>query len=366
MNNSILVSQEIRELVENKAIISNSHIKESQIQPASLDLTLGDCAYEVKESFLPRKGKTIESILKNESNRKFNLYKNHELSKGKIYIIPLQESLALLPEQEAKANPKSSIGRVDLFIRLLSDGYPAFDRLPKGYKGNLYLLAIPQSFNILAYPGLSLNQLRIFEGTPKLNNHDLHLALRKHDLIYESNKVADPRNVAIDDGVYLSINISKGVVAYRSKLTENPIDLSKDKAYKISDFWDPIESKNSSITIEQDRFYLLTPREKVRIPLNLSGDLEAINEEFGDFRSHYAGFFDPGFGYGEDGSVKGTYVTLEVRPLKHSFRLNNGQFICRLVYEKASQIPDKVYGSAKVGSHYLTQKGLNPGKYFVS
>ena len=365
MHNSILVSQNLRELIENKVITSTSSIKESQIQPASLDLTLSEYAYEIKESFLPKRGQTIESILKKESIKKFNLNKNNELLSGNIYLIPLQESLALLPSQEGKSNPKSSIGRIDLFVRLIADSYPAFDRIPKGYTGKLYLLTIPQSFNVLASPGLSLNQLRIFEGSPRLNDYELHLALRKNNLIYYGNNVANAKEINIDGGIYLTININKGVVAYRSKSVKTPIDLSKDKSHKITDFWDIIESKNDAITIEQDKFYLLTPKEKVRIPLNLAGDLEAINEEFGDFRSHYAGFFDPGFGYGEDGSVKGTHVTLEVRPLKHSFKLNDRKFMCRIIYERTSQMPDKVYGSVKIGSHYLRQAGINPGKYFA-
>ena len=361
--NKVLVSQEIRELVDNKVINAHEQIEEKQIQPASIDLRLSNDAYEIKESFLPKRGETLEQVLRREKVRKFSLDKEPELMKGKVYLVKLQEHLSFLPNQEAKANPKSSTGRIDLFVRLVVDGYPIFDRIPKGYEGSLYSIIIPQSFNVLAYPGVSLSQLRIFEGSPQLNNHELHLALRRHKLIAYGSGLIKLNEVTIDNGIYLSVGINKGKVAYRSKKTNKFIDLSKEDHHEVSEFWDIVESKDGKINLEPGFFYLLSTRENVRIPPHLAAELEAVNVIFGDFRSHYAGFFDPGFGYGDKGDINGTRVTLEVRPIEHKFRLNDSQFICRLVYEKTSQQPDKIYG-AKTGSHYLKQSGLTHAKYF--
>lgn len=363
MQNSVLVSQDIRRLVDYRVITADSSIEEAQIQPASLDIRLGEEAYVINESFLPRRGKTIDSILRREGVKKLKLDKLPELKPGRVYLIPLQESVALLPGQEGKANPKSSAGRIDLFTRLLVDGHSAFDRVPKGHTGRLYLLVIPQSFSVLAYPGITLSQLRLFEGQPRLDDTETHLALRKDSLIYYNRRVADPRNVRIQDGIYLTIGMKKGVVAYRAKKTRRPIDLSKESNHDRREFWDEIESNDGRITLEPGFFYLLSTREGVRIPPSIAAELEAVNVTLGDFRSHYAGFFDPGFGFGEDGSILGNRVTLEVRPMEHKFRLEDGQYICRLVCERTSEKPDKVYG-IRTGSHYQGQSRLALAKYF--
>ncbi len=362
MHNGVLVSQDIRELIENRVITADSPIDEKQIQPASLDLRLGDEAFEVRDSFLPRRGQSIEQILEREKLRRFNLDGSQEFQSGRVYVVPLRESLDLIPDVEGKVNPKSSVGRVDLFVRLVVDGYPVFDRVPKNYKGKLYAIVIPQAFNVIAHPGVTLNQLRLCQGNARLNDFALNLALRRHKLIYHGDLPATTE-VTVDNGIYLSVQVNEGFAAYKAKKTKKPIDLSKEGFYEQSDFFDKVESKDGRIIIEKNSFYLLAAREKVRIPAELAAELEAVSVIFGDFRAHYAGFFDPGHGYGEDGSILGSLPTLEVRSMGHRFILEDHQFVCRIVYERVSRRPDKIYG-VKTQAHYQAQRGIKLAKYF--
>ncbi len=366
MQNGILVAQHIRELVENRVIIASIPIdQEKQIQPATIDLRLGEDAYEVTHSRLPRQGQKIEDLIRDSIGSPIKLGKGALLRKGHVYIVPLLERVFLLPELQAKANPKSSAGRTDVFTRLLADGVREFDTLPAGYCGNLYVLLIPQSFNIMAHTGVSLNQLRLFTGEQALSDRELHLALRKHEFIYDqTGRPVIPNKLSIQGGLFLTVSLKPGVEYYVAKDTEAPVDLTKIKAHKKSDYWDVRNVDDSRIVLQPGEYHILATTERLRVPLDLAADIEAVDVRFGDVRSHYAGFVDCGWGYGLHGTEQGWQITLEVRAMQHGFELSDEQPVCRVRYERCLELTDRPY-TKEHGANYANQIGPTLGKYFV-
>lgn len=362
----ILPAQEIRELISNGKIRYSLEISDDQIQPASIDLRLGNVAYQVRASFLPNPKSLIGPKIKELQVEEIDLRQSALLHTGKVYIVPLIESLELPSDMSGKANPKSTTGRLDIFTRLMTDAGSAFEVVPKGYSGGLYAEIVPRTFEIIVRAGTKLNQLRFFRGDPQSDDERLHRLAQRGKLVYYKNG-GDRITPVISEGVRLSIDLwddVDSIVAYRAKQTKSPIDLAKIGAYEVTKFWEPIRTggPKSSLVIEPGQFYLLASKEWVVVPLTSAAEMEAYDPSIGEFTVHYAGFFDPGFGFGRGGEIKGTKAVLEVRAHEVPILLEDGQQVGRLNYLKMAEPPDKVYGQ-DIGSSYQ-QQGLALSKQF--
>ena len=362
----ILPSQKIRELVESGRIlgVNKNKIEEEQIQPSSLDLRLGPIAYRVQASFLPGPNSTVESIVKELVMTEIDLRRPTVFEKCCVYIVPLMEQLHLPSDISAKANPKSSTGRLDIFTRMICDYGKEFERIPGGYKGKLYAEVVPRTFTVIVYEGLKLNQLRFVRGSPLPSDTKLQELNKQKTLVYVDED--SPKDPEIDKGLRISINLQgdkeRNIIGYRAKKNAPAIDLSKINFYEPEDFWDQIPAPNSkAIILNPDDFHILVSKEKVRIPHDYAAEMVAYDPSIGEFRIHYAGFFDPGFGYGSS-DIKGTCAVLEVRSHEVPFLIEDGQVVGRLIYERLLAKPDKIYG-VNIGSSYQSQ-GLALSKQF--
>lgn len=360
----ILPSQKIRELVESKCILASSKIEEDQIQPSSIDLRLGQIAYRVQASFLPGPTTKVESKIRDLIMTEIDLRRPTVFEKGCVYIVPLMEQLHLPNDISAKANPKSSTGRLDIFTRMICDYGIEFERVPEGYKGKLYAEVVPRTFTVVISEGIKLNQLRFIRGCPPASDKKLQELDKQEKLVYAEEGL--PKPAYIDEGVRISINLQgdedRNIIGYRAKKNSPVIDLSKINYYPLEDFWEAIPSpKDKTIILNPDDFYILISKEKVRIPHDHAAEMVAYDPSMGEFRIHYAGFFDPGFGYGSS-DIKGTPAVLEVRSHEVPFLIEDGQTVGRLIYERLLAKPDKIYGR-DLGSSYQGQ-GLTLSKQF--
>lgn len=360
----LLPSQKLEECVELGFIRSADGIGADQIQPSSIDLRLGGMAWRVGASFLPTKDSTVPNKLKDLLIEEVDLSSGAVLSKGNIYIAPLKEEVALPAFLWGKANPKSTTGRLDIFTRLLTDYADEFEYIGNGYKGRVYAEIVPRTFSVLAREGTRLNQLRIVKGNPPPSDAKLIALHEKEVLVYSQDEV--PRDPLIFKGLWLSLDLcgthGSDIVGYRAKKGSAPIDLSKINHYEVEEFWHPIRRPGSgSVILDPEEFYILVSKERVRIPPQYAAEMVPLDPSVGEFRIHYAGFFDPGFGYGAD-DLKGTHAVLEVRSHEVPFLVEDGQRVGRLVFEQMLAPPAKLYGR-EIGSSYQSQ-GLALSKQF--
>jgi dCTP deaminase len=329
-----------------------------QIQPASLDLRLGTIAYRVRASFLPGPGTTVAQRIAELKLHEFSLADGAVLETGCVYIVPLIESLALPADIAAAANPKSSTGRLDVFTRVIADETRGFDRIAGGYHGPLYAEISPKTFPVLVREGSRLSQLRLRRGNAALGDE----ALRA---LHASERLVDRTEAVMGDGVAVSIDLGangNSVVGYRAKRHTAVIEVERRGAYEAADFWEPIAARaDRSLILDPDEFYILASNEAVQVPPDYAAEMVPFDPLVGEFRVHYAGFFDPGFGYAGSGGL-GSRAVLEVRSREVPFILEHGQIVGRLVYEKMLARPDRLYGQG-IGSNYQAQ-GLKLSKHF--
>jgi len=331
-----------------------------QIQPASLDLRLGAVAYRVRASFLPGPGTTVARRIAELKLHEFPLAGGAVLETGCVYIVPLIESLALPAEVAGATNPKSSTGRLDVFTRVIADETRGFDRVAAGYHGPLYAEISPKTFPVLVREGSRLSQLRLRRGEAALNADALR-TLHAHE------RLVDRGEAVMGDGIAVSIDLSaagkrEGIVGYRAKRHTAVIEVERSGAYEVAEFWEPIAARGDrSLILDPDEFYILASNEAVQVPPDFAAEMVPFDPLVGEFRVHYAGFFDPGFGYAGAGGV-GSRAVLEVRSREVPFILEHGQIVGRLVYEKMLARPDRLYG-AGIGSNYQAQ-GLKLSKHF--
>jgi dCTP deaminase len=326
-----------------------------QIQPASLDLRLGAEAFRVRASFLPGAAALADRLGDYEMHR-IDLRAGAVLEKGCVYVVPLVEGLALPPDVSAVANAKSSTGRLDLFTRLITDRGREFDRIEPGYTGPLYAEISPRSFSVLVRPGMRLNQIRFRRGSATLDD----AALRRLDA--EARLVSGEARIA--GGLAFSVDLEPrgdGVVGYRAKPHTGLIDLDRVGHYDPADFWERVESHDRRIILDPGAFYILVSREAVHVPPDYAAEMAPYLAMVGEFRVHYAGFFDPGFGHEAAGGT-GSRGVLEVRCHEAPFALDHGQIVGRLVYERMAERPEILYGR-DTGSNYQGQ-GLKLSKHF--
>lgn len=338
------------------------------IQPASIDLRLGQTAWALRCSFLPTPDSTVEEKVRDIAfPERIDLRDGATLEKDRPYLIPLVEGLNLPPHVRAKANPKSSTGRLDVFTRVITDGNYRFDEIPFGYRGPLYLEVVPRSFAIRVRSGLTLNQLRLLTGDARLTDDELRVVHKEFPLLYAGDHVIPNSDLAIADGLFLSVDLGgtqEHMVGYRAKRNSLPIDLSREGSYKWRDYWEPVfPEKRNRIVLEPEVFYLLLSSEGVCIPPQYAAEMMAYDPTAGELRTHYAGFFDPGFGYNVHGRGHGSRAALEVRARDVSFMVEHGQPLCKLAFEAMTEIPDVLYG-ADVRSNYQGQ-ATTLSKHFV-
>ena len=339
----------------------------SQLQPASLDLRLGNVAYRIQTSFLPGKETVCEKL------RRLMLYplpltEPAILERGHVYLIPLLEELALPKHIHAKANPKSSTGRLDVFTRVITDASRRFDDIRPGYRGQLFLEIYPRSFSIQVRCGLSLNQLRLFNGNGVLGDSELSKLHQEEPLLYgHDNQPLSLSGQRLDGGLFMGVETTGSdgdIIGYKARKNSAIIDLEQVGFYEPSDFWEPIYSvPHRPLILEPEEFYILASKERVCVPPDFAAELMAYDTGSGELRTHYAGFFDPGFGYGS-GVLRGAKAVLEVRPHDVPFLIEDGQFFCKLRLERTTQTPDTTYGEG-LASHYQGQ-ALKLSKQFRS
>jgi dCTP deaminase len=356
MNTGVLPAQALRQLIARGALSASPAIRDDQIQPASLDLRLGAVAYRVRASFLAGSGRTVASRLEEFTMHKVDLAGGAVLEKNCVYVIPLAERLSLPAGVTAVANAKSSSGRLDLLTRTITDGGVEFDRIPEGYQGPLFAEVCPRSFSVLVREGQRLNQIRLRQGQAVLSDAEL-AALHAMDPLVSGEAV-------ISEGLGFSVDLKPDrgtLVGYRAKPHTGLVDLDRIGHYPAADFWEELHTTDGRIILDPGAFYILVSREAVTIPPDYAAEMAPYLAMVGEFRVHYAGFFDPGFGHAAAGGA-GSRGVLEVRCHEAPFVLEHGQVVGRLVYERMSARPETLYG-AGISSNYQGQ-GLKLAKQF--
>jgi dCTP deaminase len=343
-------------------------IPESSIQPASMDLRLGARAWALRCSFLPDRDATVMERVGELAQEELDIRDGAQLERDRPYVIELVEELRLPPEVRAKANPKSSTGRLDVFTRVITDRTNRFDEIPAGYSGKLYLEVVPRSFAVRVEELLSLNQLRLVEGDPRVRDADLRDIHAEVPLLYRGEEPVPADELAVADGLFLGLDL-KGprdrVVGYRAKRHSHRVDMTKIRHYDWRDYWEPVYPEDGDrIVLDPEVFYLLLSAEGVCVPPEYAAEMMAYDPTAGELRTHYAGFFDPGFGYDPDGTRYGSRAALEVRARDVPFMVEDGQPICKLAFERMTERPEKLYGE-DVGSNYQGQETML-SKHFVA
>jgi dCTP deaminase len=356
MTGGVLPAQGIRALVAAGAIRAEPGVAAAQVQPASLDLRLGTVAHRVRASFLAGQGARVADRIADFEMHRIDLTGGAVLEKGCVYVVPLVERLRLPADVQAVANAKSSTGRLDLLTRTITDGGVEFDRIPAGYRGPLFAEICPRSFSVLVRPGMRLNQLRFRRGQAVLDDAALAALHARTPLVSDSP--------VISDGLGFSVDLMPPPgrpAGWRAKPHAGVIDLDRIAAYDAADFWDALSSPHGRLILDPGAFYILVSREAVTIPPDHAAEMAPYLAMVGEFRVHYAGFFDPGFGWAAAGGA-GSRGVLEVRCHEAPFVLEHGQVVGRLVYERMAAEPDALYG-AGIASNYQGQ-GLKLSKQF--
>ncbi|MEP3846316.1 MAG: 2'-deoxycytidine 5'-triphosphate deaminase [Paracoccaceae bacterium] len=352
----VIPNQDLEKMIAADQITANPAILPAQVQPASIDLRLGTVAYRVRASFLAGQDAKVSDRLTEFEMHRIDLSDGAVLEKGCVYVVPLMERLDLPETVSAVANAKSSTGRLDLLTRTITDGGTEFDRIPDGYTGPLYAEICPRSFSVLVRPGMRLNQIRFRTGQAIVSDAEL-------TALHETTPLVDgPALIA--DGLGFSVDLrlpDTSLVGYRAKPHTGVIDLDLIGHYTPRDYWEDVHSDDGRIILDPGAFYILVSREAVHIPPNYAAEMAPYLAMVGEFRVHYAGFFDPGFGHDAAGGA-GSRGVLEVRCHEAPFVLEHGQIVGRLVYEHMSDVPTQLYG-AGISSNYQGQ-GLKLSKHF--
>lgn len=381
MEVGVLSSREIRELIKLKVIKSRASIEESQIQPASLDMRLGGKGYRVSASRLPSKSESMDDLV-GKSLYEINLANGAVLEKDGKYLIELQESIDFDALNEKKitnfiggehsagldlnalklqANSKSTSGKLHFEVKLVS--HAGYDKAHTSHADRLFIEVTPKSFPIKVQKGLCLNQLRFCLGNTKVIDSELESQWNKTPFVFNESKPADKAKQYLDDGVMLSVNLNERIGFVARKDIETIIDLSRRHYYAPEEFFNELKlNKFNEVILRAGEFYIISTHEGVSVPLDYCGEMQAYALASGEFRSHYAGFFDPGWGYGKEGEIKGTPATLEVIP-HDTLAIKHGHTICKIVYEKMHSIPERAYGR-ETGAPDHAQKGPTLAKQF--
>jgi dCTP deaminase len=361
----VLPDRALRAAARDGWITGSTPLTDAQFQPSSLDLRLGATAYQLRASFLPYR-KPVQTRLTQKDFTdvdlvidELSLSSGATFQRGSVYLVPLQESLALPREVRGRCNPKSTTGRLDIFTRVIADDAARFDEIEPGYRGPLYVEVSPQSFPIRVHTGASLSQLRLLSGATALSDSALERLYRETPLLFDDDdRPIPPGRRVINDGLCMGVDLSgrhtDGIIGYRAHANPPVVDLSRVDFYDSQDFWEPIKRPNrDSYILEANRFYILASKERIRVPPEYAAEMVVYDAGAGEIRTHYAGFFDPGFGFGA-GDVLGTKVVMEVRAREVPFMVYDGQTSFKVGFERLAAAPDRVYGVG-LGSSYQHQ-----------
>jgi dCTP deaminase len=363
----LLPRQEIRKLVHRHVLRATEEIRESQFQPASLDLRLGSKAYRVRASFLPGRGKTVEQQLDELQFDIVNLDEGAVLERGCVYVVELLEHLHLPEIIAAVANPKSSTGRLDIFTRLIADRSEIFDNVPGGYEGRLYTEVSPRSFSIKVRRGSRLNQIRFRRRNSQHDEHAFSVLSDRELRELHGQTLLVDGDLNVRHGLVLRVELGgigkEKLVGYRAQRHTDVIDVDRIGGYQVEDFWELLRARpDGRLILDPNEFYILASKEKLHIPPAYAAEMIPIAPEMGEFRVHYAGFFDPGFGYTAEG-LPGSRGVLEVRSHEVPFILEDGQLVGRLAYERMAEEPDGLYG--RIGTSNYQGQELKLSKHFA-
>ncbi|HYB23330.1 MAG TPA: 2'-deoxycytidine 5'-triphosphate deaminase [Solirubrobacteraceae bacterium] len=358
----VLPSQRLREAIAREWIVADPwRIPAGSVQPASVDLRLGEHAWALRCSFLPDSASTVEDKIADLAFERIDLRDGATLERDRPYLVPLIEELRLPDGMRAKTNPKSSTGRLDVFTRVLTDRSRRFDEIAAGYHGKLYLEVVPRTFAIRVKTGLALNQVRLMSADARLDDRELLELHARQPLLYVDSRPVAESELSLADGLFLSLDVSgsaESIVGYRAKKNSLPIDLTKTGTLSWRDYWEPVHPEHGArIVLEPEIFYLLLSAEGVSIPPSYAAEMLAYDPTAGELRTHYAGFFDPGFGYSSATTPHGSRAALEVRARDVSFMIEHRQPVCKLAYERMVEVPDVLYGE-DIGSSYQGQETM--------
>jgi dCTP deaminase len=365
----VLPAQRLRAAIADEWIVAGDwRIPRESVQPASVDLRLGERAWALRCSFLPDSDSTVEQKVADLAFEQIDLRDGATLERDRPYLVPLVEQLRLPDNVRAKTNPKSSTGRLDVFTRVLTDRSHRFDEIAPGYGGRLYLEVVPRTFAIRVKTGLALNQVRLIDGDGRLSDSELLQLHGEVPLLFVDERPLAPSSLSLGEGLFLGLDASGGTdstVGYRAKKNSLPLDLTKVGALRWQDYWEPVHPEaKQRIVLEPEVFYLLLSREGVSIPPSYAAEMLAYDPTAGELRTHYAGFFDPGFGYSRSGALGGSRAALEVRARDVSFMVEHGQPVCKLAFERMAEEPDVLYGE-DVKSNYQGQQTML-SKHFLA
>jgi dCTP deaminase len=358
----ILPAQALREAVEREWVSAGDwRIPKESVQPASLDLRLGDVAWALRCSFLPDVHSSVEEKISDLAFDRIDLRDGATLERDRPYLVPLIEGVRLPASIRAKANPKSSTGRLDVFTRVLTDRNHRFDEIQPGYEGRLYLEVVPRSFAIRVRTGIALNQIRLVHGDGKLSDEELLHVHEEFPLLYVDSHPLRASELSLSEGLFLSLDISghtETIVGYRAKRNSLPVDLTRTGGLRWQDYWEAVHpERGGRIVLEPEVFYLLLSAEGVSVPAPYAAEMLAYDPTAGELRTHYAGFFDPGFGYSRRHDAYGSRAALEVRARDVPFMVEHRQPVCKLAFERMATEPDVLYGE-DVGSSYQGQQTM--------
>ncbi len=365
----VLPAQCLRAAIEREWLTAGPwRIPSASVQPASIDLRLGERAWALRCSFLPDSNSTVEQKIEGLAFEQIDLRDGATLERDRPYLVPLIEELRLPEEVRAKTNPKSSTGRLDVFTRVLTDRSHRFDEIAAGYHGKLYLEVVPRTFAIRVKTGLALNQVRLIDGDGRLTDEQLLELHSRMPLLFRDSLALSQDSLSVGDGLFLSLDASGGaesIVGYRAKKNSLPLDLTKVGALRWQDYWEAVHPEaGQRIVLEPEVFYLLLSAEGVSIPPSYAAEMLAYDPTAGELRTHYAGFFDPGFGYSREHRSEGSRAALEVRARDVSFMVEHGQPVCKLAFERMAEEPDVLYG-VDVKSNYQGQQTML-SKHFIA
>ena len=370
MIHGTLPAAALRDLIARGGIAAEAGIDDVQVQPASVDLCLSADAYRMPGSVLALPGERVQQLARDLALEKVSLTAPTVLARGQVYWVRLREHLRLPPGWEAYTNSKSSTGRVDVATRVLTDGNPRYDRIAAGYEGDLWLEITPRSFDVVVQSGVSLNQMIVFYQRDVLDQPALEQRWQRTPLLYAPDGEAlSCQQVATDGRVLMGADLNRDVVGYVAKRSHQPLNLIQRDRHVMDDFFEPVQRPGSGyLFLERGRFYILATRERVMVPADLACEMVPYDPAAGEFRAHYAGFFDPGWGMprpapsAEKGAEKGLVAVLEVRPHEDDLILRHGQPICAMAYEQLSADCTDLYGAQ--GNNYADQNGPRLSKHF--
>lgn len=358
----VLASQHLNDFFDGGFIAG---IEKQYINPASVDLALGEEAYRLECVFLPCHGQTVRSMLELPALGATPHDLKSPLEAGTPYLIHFKGQFALPEGIYGYANPKSSVGRLNLFSRVVADGVPMYDAIAAGWTGELWMLVRPDSFPVLLSPGQALSQMRLFDGRGFLDEMELKVALSKKLLYHSDGKPFTPMELIGKrhaDSLFLSAGVPDGLIGWECRGTKKVLDYGKVGCYRPEQFFSPVYAKRGSVLLRSGSFYILTSKEYVRVPPEFSAELRATDQRIGNLRVHAAGFIDSGWGYGLDGEILGRPITLEVTTNEDNILLQDGQPVARIKYEWMRERPEKLYD--EVASNYTMQKAAQLSKHF--